>query len=58
MKKLRCGIIGLGRVGKMHIENMLKIPELDIIAVSDFFVDSIGGALLNKSDFDKSASRH
>ncbi|ATA21306.1 myo-inositol 2-dehydrogenase [Gibbsiella quercinecans] len=45
MKKLRCGIIGLGRVGKMHIENMLKIPELDIIAVSDFFVDSIGGWL-------------
>ncbi|MEH1691745.1 hypothetical protein V7F41_22440, partial [Salmonella enterica subsp. enterica serovar Enteritidis] len=22
MKKLRCGVIGLGRVGKMHVENM------------------------------------
>ncbi|WP_410970738.1 hypothetical protein, partial [Salmonella sp. SAL04269] len=22
MKKLRCGVIGLGRVDKMHVENM------------------------------------
>ncbi len=41
MKKLRCGVIGLGRVGKMHFENMRHIPEMDIVAVSDFFIDKM-----------------
>lgn len=27
MKKLNIGIIGLGRIGKMHLENLVKLPE-------------------------------
>ncbi|EOZ9335100.1 D-chiro-inositol-2-dehydrogenase IolG2 [Salmonella enterica] len=38
MKKLRCGVIGLGRVGKMHVENMYLLPQLDIICAADYFI--------------------
>lgn len=41
MCKLRCGVIGLGRVGKMHVENMLHLPDLGIVAVSDCFIDGM-----------------
>ncbi|HAD3463243.1 TPA_asm: D-chiro-inositol-2-dehydrogenase IolG2 [Salmonella enterica subsp. enterica serovar Typhimurium] len=41
MKKLRCGVIGLGRVGKMHIENMYLLPQLDIICAADYFIEEM-----------------
>ncbi|EFT9427788.1 D-chiro-inositol-2-dehydrogenase IolG2 [Salmonella enterica] len=41
MKKLRCGVIGLGRVGKMHVENMYLLPQLDIICAADYFIDEM-----------------
>ncbi|EAX3298648.1 D-chiro-inositol-2-dehydrogenase IolG2 [Salmonella enterica] len=41
MKKLRCGIIGLGRVGKMHVENMYLLPQLDIICAADYFIEEM-----------------
>ncbi|EAA7586624.1 D-chiro-inositol-2-dehydrogenase IolG2 [Salmonella enterica] len=41
MKKLRCGVIGLGRVGKMHVENMYLLPQLDIICVADYFIEEM-----------------
>ena len=28
MEKLKCGVIGLGRVGKMHVKNIIKIFNL------------------------------
>ncbi|RTE10784.1 inositol 2-dehydrogenase [Paenibacillus whitsoniae] len=37
MKKMRIGIIGAGRIGKIHADNLLRIPEVEIIAVSDLF---------------------
>jgi len=40
-KKLNCGVIGLGRVGKMHVENILTMQDINIVAVSDYFIDSI-----------------
>ncbi|HFP3803869.1 TPA: D-chiro-inositol-2-dehydrogenase IolG2 [Escherichia coli] len=41
MQKLRCGIIGLGRVGKMHVENMYLLPQLDIVCAADSFIEEI-----------------
>ncbi len=37
MKKIRIGIIGAGRIGKIHADNLLRIPQVEIIAVSDLF---------------------
>lgn len=41
MKKLRCGVIGLGRVGKMHVENMYLLPELEIVCAADYFIEEM-----------------
>ena len=41
MKKLRCCVIGLGRVGKMHVENMYLLPQLDIICAADYFIEEM-----------------
>ncbi|EDB5537046.1 TPA: D-chiro-inositol-2-dehydrogenase IolG2 [Salmonella enterica] len=41
MKRLRCGVIGLGRVGKMHVENMYLLPQLDIICAADYFIEEM-----------------
>lgn len=36
MKKIKVGILGLGRIGKIHFENIkLNIPEAEIVAVAD-----------------------
>jgi predicted dehydrogenase len=35
MKTVKLGIIGLGSIGKLHLENSLKLPNVDLIAVSD-----------------------
>ncbi|HFD8836359.1 TPA: D-chiro-inositol-2-dehydrogenase IolG2, partial [Salmonella enterica] len=36
-----CGVIGLGRVGKMHVENMYLLPQLDIICAADYFIEEM-----------------
>lgn len=35
MNKLKLGIIGLGYVGKIHLQHTLKLPNINLIAVSD-----------------------
>src|SRR5579862_6227260 len=35
MKKIRVGIIGIGIIGKHHIDNYKKIDGADIVAVAD-----------------------
>jgi len=35
MKKVKLGIIGLGYIGKTHLKHCLKIPNVDLMAVSD-----------------------
>jgi myo-inositol 2-dehydrogenase/D-chiro-inositol 1-dehydrogenase len=36
MKKLNIGIIGLGRIGKVHLENLImRIPEAEVSAVAE-----------------------
>ena len=36
MRPIKCGIIGLGRIGKIHLENLVhQIPGAEVLAVSD-----------------------
>ncbi|MCM3627017.1 inositol 2-dehydrogenase [Paenibacillus glycanilyticus] len=37
MSKVKIGIIGAGRIGKIHAENLLKHPQVEIVGVSDLF---------------------
>jgi len=37
MTKVNIGIIGAGRIGKLHADNVLRMPDADIVAVSDVF---------------------
>lgn len=37
MGKIRIGIIGAGRIGKIHADNLLRHPNVEIAAVSDLF---------------------
>lgn len=38
MSKIGIGIIGVGRIGKLHAENMLRHPDVQLIGVSDVHV--------------------
>jgi predicted homoserine dehydrogenase-like protein len=33
-RKVRLGIIGVGQIGKMHLERWNKIPEVEVVATS------------------------
>ena len=35
MKKMKFAVAGLGRIGKIHLENLLQIPSIDVVAVMD-----------------------
>ncbi|MEC0228515.1 inositol 2-dehydrogenase [Paenibacillus alba] len=37
MKTIQIGIIGAGRIGKIHADNLLRLPQVNIVAVSDLF---------------------
>lgn len=40
MEKIRVGIIGAGRIGRVHSESLCqRIPEADVVAIADKFVD-------------------
>ncbi|WP_342351572.1 Gfo/Idh/MocA family oxidoreductase [Marinococcus halophilus] len=41
MAELKIGIIGAGRIGKLHAENLKHNEQVELIAVSDLFVDSL-----------------
>lgn len=36
MQRVRLGIIGLGYIGKIHMNHSLKLPNIDLVAVSDY----------------------
>ncbi len=41
MKKIKVGVIGVGRIGKLHLENIaVRIPSAEVIAVADTFVEA------------------
>lgn len=36
MKRLRVGVLGAGRIGQLHLENLVRrIPEAEVVAVAD-----------------------
>jgi myo-inositol 2-dehydrogenase / D-chiro-inositol 1-dehydrogenase len=36
MKKLKVGVVGVGRIGRVHLHNLVRgIPEADVVAVTD-----------------------
>ncbi|MUT65773.1 inositol 2-dehydrogenase [Paenibacillus sp. NEAU-GSW1] len=39
MSKVRVGIIGAGRIGKIHADNLLRMAEAQIVAVSDLYAN-------------------
>lgn len=41
MTSLTIGIIGAGRIGKLHVDNLKKIPQIHIKSVSDVFIDHL-----------------
>jgi myo-inositol 2-dehydrogenase/D-chiro-inositol 1-dehydrogenase len=41
VKKLKIGIIGAGRIGKLHAENLIRLQEAKVKAVSDIFAEQI-----------------
>ncbi|GLX66561.1 inositol 2-dehydrogenase [Paenibacillus glycanilyticus] len=38
MNKVRVGIIGAGRIGKIHADNLLRMGEAEVVAISDLCV--------------------
>ncbi|MAH12165.1 MAG: oxidoreductase, partial [Verrucomicrobia bacterium] len=43
MNKVRIGIIGLGNIGQVHVNNLLKgkVPRAELTAVADAFPDKL-----------------
>jgi myo-inositol 2-dehydrogenase/D-chiro-inositol 1-dehydrogenase len=40
-KKINVGVIGAGRIGRVHTENLAyRIPEANLVAISDVFVEA------------------
>ncbi len=40
MKKIKVGVIGTGRIGKLHLENLsVRIPSAEVVAVADIFLE-------------------
>ncbi len=35
MKKVKFAVAGLGRIGKIHLENLLQTPNVDVVAATD-----------------------
>lgn len=60
MKKIKVGVIGMGRIGKIHFDNLKnQIENVEVVAVSDpFLVNEVGvpnissKELINHSDID------
>lgn len=41
MNKIKLGVAGLGRIGKIHLKNLCRnFPEVEVIAIMDVFDDS------------------
>lgn len=45
MSKLRVGVIGLGHLGKFHVEKLAKISEAEVVALVDIVPERIKEAL-------------
>ena len=49
MKKIKLGVLGLGRIGKMHVDNILTMPEYEITVGCDpYLSDELAESLVAK----------
>lgn len=39
MKKLITGVIGAGRIGKLHTDNLIRMPNVDVKMIADPYLD-------------------
>ena len=39
MKKLTVGVIGAGRIGKLHTDNLLRMPNAHVKTIADPYID-------------------
>lgn len=40
MSKVKFGVVGTGRIGRLHVENLTNlIPEAEVVAVADIYID-------------------
>lgn len=41
MKRVKVGVIGAGRAGMMHIENILTLNTIELVAVADVLIENV-----------------
>lgn len=41
MTKLKFAVAGLGRIGKIHLDNLLQMPNVEVVAVTDPIAESL-----------------
>lgn len=41
MKKLTVGVVGAGRIGKLHVENMVHLPYINVKTISDPMIQQV-----------------
>ncbi len=40
MKRIKVGLIGVGRIGKLHLENIsIRIPSAEAVAIADIYIE-------------------
>ncbi|UCZ52814.1 inositol 2-dehydrogenase [Bacillus shivajii] len=49
MEKLNLAIIGAGRIGQLHANNILQMNTANLVAVSDVYLDHIKGSTIEKA---------
>lgn len=49
MERLNLAIIGAGRIGQLHARNILHMHRVNLIAVSDIYIDHLKGSDLEKA---------
>ncbi|GIP49864.1 inositol 2-dehydrogenase [Paenibacillus sp. J53TS2] len=40
MDKIRIGVIGVGRIGKIHVDNLRKLQRAEVVAISDLYANA------------------
>jgi myo-inositol 2-dehydrogenase/D-chiro-inositol 1-dehydrogenase len=41
MKQIKIGIVGAGRIGRLHAENILQMPQVELKIISDIYSDQV-----------------
>ncbi len=39
MKKITMGVLGAGRIGKLHADNLLAMPDVRLKSIADPYLD-------------------